>query len=608
MKNILITVTVIVVIALTAYSASMVNSQPAPHIITATSIGGTLNSQYYGELPALVNNTLIASLIKLSANSELGFIVMSALGGEFTKIAAAALTLNQYNESMINAFINGNLTEARVVALEGISEVSSIYASVNSILRRLMSIIPPNYLQYARAYNETVMNYLLKYNESFLRVLTTNYTATSMVIYTNASRITAGNSLKVTGRLLSSSGEPVVNATITILLNGNGIAVVKTNDSGWFNLTISSIRIYTHSINLTAIFNPSIYSTYLPTRESIAITVVYYNSIIIANATSPLWGEPMVIRGFVNGSGRLLVIRIGSMAVNTTTNELGLFNASIPTYLLKPGVYALSIYAEPYGPYAPVSLSMNVTVNGLKPQVVVQVPPIIFTSIPINVVLMLKPINISGINVTLMIPGGISETVSVSSDSLKVPVKIPLTVGSGIYELGIVTSAKPPYSQAIIYVKVTVINVLQLAAPPLIILLIIIALQRVKAPGTVNEQLNELKAPTITIKPLIDEVKEFLLIPYNSERLNDENVKAIITYVSQALTYVIQRTGIKPSRSETLREYLGRIKGKLNYMEYSIIGTLVNIYEVSLYSYKIPGIDMVKYAESLLRWLMSYEG
>lgn len=607
MKNILITITVVAIIALTAYSASMVNPQPAPHVATVTSIGPALNSQYYGELPILANNTLIAGLIKLSANSELGVIVMSAFGNEFIKIAAAALTLNQYNESMIKAFINGNLTEVRVIALEGINETSSIYASVNSILRQVMNILPPKYLQYIMAYNETIMNYLLKYNESFLRVLVNNYTATRIVIYTNASRITAGSSLKVIGRLLSSSGEPVINATITLLLNGNSIAITKTSNGGWFNLTISSISVYRHLINLTALFNPSIYSTYLPTRGSVAVTVMFYNSTIIANATSPLWGEPVIIRGFTNGSGRLLIIKIDSMAINATTNGLGFFNASIPTYSLKPGVYTLSIYAEPYGPYAPASLNINIAVNGLKPQIAVQAPPIMFTGVPANVVLMLKPINASGINVTLMIPGGINETVSLFNDSLKVPVKIPLITGSGIYELGIVTSAKPPYSEAITYIKVAVINILQIIIPTLFALLIVVALQKVKAASTANESLkNELKTPTI--KPLIDEIKEFLLISYNSEKLNDENVKTIINYVSQALTYVIQRTSIKPNSSETLREYLSRVKDKLNYMEYSITEALVGIYEVSLYSYKIPGADIVKYAESLLRWLMSYEG
>ncbi|ABW02255.1 DUF4129 domain-containing protein [Caldivirga maquilingensis] len=599
-RSIAIALTMVAILLTSAYLTRLI-TQPSPHVYTVTSTTPAPLVQYYVNQPSLLNNTQLTSLIKAIAKTNLAPVIEGAITGEAGNTLLSLLELRQYNESMTKAFLNGNLTGARLIALNGVNEASSIYNSLIPLLAKLISILPPEYGQYIESYNKSLVDYLIRLNESFLRVLNTNYTGTRIIIHVNATNVVPGEGLVVTGRLINALGEPIVNASIAVMINDTLINVTKTSLGGWFNLTISSLRVYGHVVDLTAVFNSSIYSTYLPARGIVNITVNTLNSTIIAEAKPTLWGSPIIIMGFVNGSGRVVSIKAGSIRINTTTDELGFFNASIPTSPLRPGVVNITLYAEPKGPYAPVSLSINATIIALSPSVKVKAPTLV-TGMPTGIAVELTPLNATGVNVTLVTPSG-NESFILSRSHEVIPVKLPLTLGSGVYKFTIVAGGRPPYAQSILYFNALVINPIQLTAPLILALTILLMYNRRSISGPSEHGVNEVKVPVSGV-----EVKQLpLLIPYDSSRLNDPNVRIIVTQFSKALRHIINKTGNAPNPSETPREYLSRVRGLLSSGEYLTVSELLGIYEEAVYSSRVISQGVVKRVEELLRGLINHE-
>ncbi|WP_054843874.1 hypothetical protein [Vulcanisaeta souniana] len=123
-----------------------------------------------------------------------------------------------YNE-MVNSISLGNYTGARSLAIEGLLIDSEADNELNAILSMLNNIAPGSAGQVISA-AQSIRQYLIGLNETFINVLTSNYTRTELTVNATPSTVVVGSPVTVYGVLTTINGVPIPNATINIYVGG----------------------------------------------------------------------------------------------------------------------------------------------------------------------------------------------------------------------------------------------------------------------------------------------------------------------------------------------------------------------------------------------------
>ncbi len=518
-----------------------------------------------------------------------------------------------YNEAL-ELTSTGNYSGARYFALEGLILDSEANKELNQVLS-IITTVDPNETGQAMSMVEEVRARLISMNNTFLGILANNLIATNLTITVEPNETTVGGSAMVFGKLLTENGSAIPNATIMIYVDGELAGSAITNSMGYYETLITIPYIYTANTQVMAVYNPPSGSPYLPSRATANITLLFNETTLSINYTgSVLWGEPIIISGFVSGSpSREVLVSIGGVNESITTVN-NVFNVSISTRDLKPGNYTILVYVKPNGTYAPTSYSGIVSINALLATPSITYPGLVVAGLPVTISGSVSPL-VNNLTITVSLAGS-AITLNLTSPNFTVELPTSILLGMGRHSITIAIGPRPPIAPGYYYYSVFVINPLEIALPAVIILAPILMVRagvlRVRRSMGVGVGAQGLQVPPTSTavvigsgKPTtrVEEVERRIVSSAPTGKITIETVREIVRAMAQAISSVRNKTGVEFRATNTLREYLRTVGNKLSPEEYTALAELTRLTEYALYSPYVPTENDVARAWELARVL-----
>ncbi|MGC8542620.1 MAG: DUF4129 domain-containing protein [Vulcanisaeta sp.] len=518
-----------------------------------------------------------------------------------------------YNE-VLELASTGNYSGARYFALEGLILDSEANKELSQILS-IITTVAPNETGRVMSMSEGVRARLISMNNTFLGVLANNLIATNLTITVEPNETTVGGSAMVFGRLLAENGNAMPNATIVIYVDGELAGSAITNSMGYYETVITIPYIYTANTQVMAVYNPPPGSLYLPSRATANITLLFNETTLSINYTgSVLWGEPIIISGFVSGPpSREVLVSIGGINESITTVN-NVFNVSISTGGLMPGNYTVFVYVEPNGTYAPTSYGGTVSINALLASPSITHPGLVVAGFPVIVSGSVSPW-VSNLTITVSLAGS-AITLNLTSPNFTVEIPTSILLGMGRHSITIAIGPRPPIAPGHYYYSVFVINPLEIALPAVIILAPILMVRagilRVRRSMGVGVGAQDLQVPSTSTavvigggKPTarVEEVERRIVSSAPTGKISIGSVREIVRAMAQAISSVSRKTGVEFRATNTLREYLRSVSSKLSPEEYTAFAELTGLTEYALYSPYAPTENDVARAWELARVL-----
>jgi hypothetical protein len=518
-----------------------------------------------------------------------------------------------YNE-VLELVSMGNYSGARYFALEGLILDSEANKELNQILS-IITTVAPNETGRAMSMAEEVRARLISMNNTFLEILANNLIATNLTITVEPNETTVGGSAMVFGRLLAENGSAIPNGAIAIYVDGELAGSAITNSMGYYETAITIPYIYTANTQVMAVYNPPPGSRYLPSRATANITLLFNETALSINYTgSVLWGEPIIISGFVSGPpSREVLVSIGGINESITTVN-NVFNVSISTRDLKPGNYTVFVYVEPNGTYAPTSYGGTVSINALLASPSITYSGSVIAGFPVIVSGSVSPW-VSNLTITVSLAGS-AITLNLTSPNFTVEMPTSILLGMGRHSITIAISPRPPIAPGHYYYSVFVINPLEIALPAVIILAPILMVRagilRVRRSMGVGVGTQDLQVPSTSIavvigggKPTtrVEEVERRIVSSAPTGKISIGPVREIVRAMAQAISSVSRKTGVEFRVTNTRREYLRSVSSKLSPEEYTAFAELTGLTEYALYSPYVPTENDVARAWGLTRVL-----
>lgn len=391
-----------------------------------------------------------------------------------------------------------------------------------------------------RYLNETGMNITVR--------LPPRASPTEITIELNASEAVAGKAVAVKG-VLTSGGKPLSRQAVAIYLDNTLATAVLTDTKGEYKAVVRA-SIYKPNVVVKAVYIPPPGAPYKPSNASTTLHVLYNETRLYLKApTSVTWGEDIVVEVSQTPpvARRIVVALSNSTGVVYRTAANG-STAVIPTRGLAPGRYRLTASAPGAGPYAPAWASTEVTVEALKPEVVLKPPQLALAGAALDLQVETRP----DLKYQVYIGGELINGTT------------PLTVPTGYAKLVVKTTPSPPYAPAEATAQIFVVNPLQLAplaAAPLV--LVLARRPRRKAP------------------PVAEEIKATL--PKKVMSLVEEEAVAVLAAAFQKLG---DRSGVYYNRKMTFREYAKHVES--HSADPKCLWYIVGLAERALFSPYLP--------------------
>ena len=495
--------------------------------------------------------------------------------------------INIINEYVKNGYVSSSLIQSLfpsipLINASGLGSVASIVKSslkvnvtglVKSATAQYLSVVLGNS-------SNQLISTLAKYAGINITVLTINLNSSSALV---------GSGLLIYGKLTLSNGTGLPNEPILILIGGKPVSTTVTNVSGYYEVNITVPYIYSNETTVRSVFIP-LSSRLIGSTAEATLRLIHNETKVVIHVSNHTvtWGNPLVLWGNVNGpSGRLIIVKASNLLLNTTTGIGGFFNITIPTAPLKPGLSNITIIVKPYLSYGPVNYTISINVTGVKPMITVKFPTL-FPGSTNEATVTVKPW-IHPIPLSITSPNGlINESLIINEPTVKVPVKVPITQGSGLITLNVTIGPNPPVMESSIAVKVPVVNVLQLAVVALVTPITLLGVRVVRG----RRRVKAIGVGTRSGEALVKAIERAA----PSARLSNPNVKAIVGALAKAIDAVSSRTGVNYTGVETLREYLSKVTGVADEDTVKSLRGLVAIAEEALYSPKLPTSDDVERA------------
>jgi hypothetical protein len=438
------------------------------------------------------------------------------------------------------------LAFAAVLVLLALIEPTAPTLTTPVDLKALADIIKsdPALLAEAMAFlNKTRLNFTLPASPSVA--------PTEIAISTNTTVAWAGSHVAVSGRL-TSRGRPVAGALIAIYLQGRLAALTQTDAQGRFNASVY-ISAYVPRANITAIYASLPGSPYAPSSASIQLRVLFNATKLTLSAPATVqWGDPLrieirqsppverqVVVALSNGTSTVVL-----RAVVKATAVL-----EIPTAGLSPGNYTITATAQPKGPWAPASASVQVAVVAAKPQISLSVPPVLVAGAPAPLKVDAEP--------KLAVATFLGET--------PLGGYVPLEVPTGPAVVRAVAQATPPYTSAQVSAHVFVVNPVQVT---IVAFALFVAARRLRPRRRGLGEVRREVAETVGRRSLPEKAEAAL------------NLLAVVFHV------LGERAGIRYDKRMTYREYAARVESYAK--DKRCLKKIVELAERSVYSPHAP--------------------
>lgn len=374
---------------------------------------------------------------------------------------------------------------------------------------------------------------------------------TEITLSLNTTEAWAGDQVVATG-VLTTRGKPLPRQLVAIFVEGKLAAFTTTGTDGRYRAAIA-ISIYKPRINITALYLPLPGSTYMPSRASTWLTVLYNTTQITLTApTQVQWGKPLVVEITHNSSiQRRIYITLTNptQRVELTTSTRDTAVVEIPTTNLMPGLYTLTAYTPGEGRLGPASASLQINITAKMPKMTITSPEIGIAGSAISISVRVEP----PLNVTLYVGDRpFSGT-------------IPLEITTGFTYVRAVTTPTPPYASISATTKLFVINPLQIGALTLAAAstAVILKTQRRKVEAVVREVLKA--APS---------------------EVMDVATREVLSALAHAFYKLGERKGHHYSRKMTYREYASIVEPYAR--DAACLWRIVHLAEKAVYSPHTP--------------------
>ena len=508
-------------------------------------------------------------------------------------------------QEVLNSLLAGNYSGARSLAIEGLIVDGEANNELNAILNIASSIAPGGAGQVVGSY-QSIKQYLLSLNETFLSVLARNYTGTELTVLAMPNTVVVGSPITVYGMLTTVNGSPIPNATIGIYVGSTYVGGAVTNMYGEYSLNFTMPQVYVDRVNISAIYNPPPGSDYLPSKALTTVNVVFNVTLLTVNYTeSVLWGDAVNISGYVSGPPeRTVIISVGGLNVSITSinNE---FSASISTANMTPGNYSITVYAPPIGPYTPAYFSGAVSIDYVVENVTVSMGSIAIAGSPIIIRGFVSPW-ITNTSLSLSF-GGEVVNLNLTSPNFTVSIPTSILLGTGRHYVVLTINSNPPVMGITYAYGVFVINIIEVLVPVIIIAVVILMIKsgivRLPAPGVtvIGNARSWVNTVNLAVKrsPEVKALSEEIARSALRGKIEVGSVREVVKALASAIYAVEGRTGVKFRSTNTLREYLTAVRDKLDKDETAVLTELIMLAERALYSPYVPSDEDVRRAWQL---------
>ncbi|HEV2139149.1 MAG TPA: hypothetical protein VGR53_09935 [Nitrososphaerales archaeon] len=449
---------------------------------------------------------------------------------------------------------------------------------------RLASLtgIPPDLLvQKVHTIEDLYSKYI-----SQVRLLQSQITKETMLVQTSVtltvtpSSVETGSRVHASGTLTTSAGSPLVSRSVTIYLSGASLGNAVTDTSGHFNSSFPTPYVYQPTVSLFASYLPTgnDLELYAPSSSStIQLNISFESPVARVSIPSSVYaGMSISLNGTLTANSvplsgyEMTLVAFGIDLSSKSSNAGGFaFNATAPANL-NAGTYSLSLQTSGNGTVGPLSLSFPLKVIKLDPSVTMHVPVFVVAGFGATVSGAAEDngSELQGATVLNISPSPSINTSTSESGSFSFNVTPSLTSSNGALDYTIGVYPKESWiSPTRVNVSVFVINPLTLVLPALSAGLLVMVVRRRQGAK---------QAPTMAVKSW-EAYQPVIPVPAEARGLAK-------TYFA-ALELVEESTSVLPSPQQTLREYLGEVRGGLKGSDHFEYITLA--FETMLYG---PGV------------------
>ena len=425
---------------------------------------------------------------------------------------------------------------------------------------------------------------------------------TRLDIWLSRTEAWVGETVEVYGSL-TSGGLHLPDRLISITLGGSVVSTIYTNGSGAFTAKLEIPHIYVSSLTVKAVYRPQgeDVRVYRPCESrELTIKILFHRVELKVEHPSKVYpGRSFEVRGYAltetGGPVYGLTVKASLAGVydSTSTGSDGYFKLSIRADpRLHVGIYKLTVESNPMGIYAPGHYAGSLEVVKAKLKLTVSAPSIIV--IPANVQIEGEATSeleiVKGVTITAILADSLNAT-RLSDGSFNLSLNIPISpMLSGMYTLTVNAYPEDPWNQSATYTaSILIVNpvnaILALAAS------IPIAIMAFKSVKTRRRAVEAFKKPEV-----MPEAAPIIVKP--PQALEGDWAPVLECYL-KALDAISKAFKLSPEPSETLREFLNRIKPTLKGLTV-YFGELTSMVEFALYSPTKPSRGDFERAESLV--------
>ncbi|MEM0321835.1 MAG: DUF4129 domain-containing protein [Thermoprotei archaeon] len=400
-----------------------------------------------------------------------------------------------------------------------------------------------------------------------------------------------GGVFNVSGRLTTLGGQPIGGATINIIVGGEPPVRAVTDGGGGYSLSLRAPFVYKPNVSVLAVFAST--SKYFGSSARGALTLLYYKPSLDVVLTPPVsvpGGNVSlvgVVSGCVGGSklGVKSVVYSGVFDVVCGENFSVLLGVPADA---SAGFYALNVSVLPNGWVGPATSILNLTVHSLPLNVDVSAPLFVVAGFggDFRGVVGSGGVGLSGVNVTLS-GSGIGGLVGVTGGGgvFNIHYTPSLLTSSGRVSLTLGVEAGPKYASKPLSVVVYVLNPLDALIP---------AIGVYAAVDYFHSQRRRLgvgaSPPTGGAGPSVGGGVGGGAAPIGG-LVTRQGGSAIGRLYAEAAEVVGGLTGVRIAASDTVREYLGRVRPSLGGGVLDAFSALTLMVELELYAGVAADLD-----------------
>lgn len=428
---------------------------------------------------------------------------------------------------------------------------------------------------------------------------------TSLSLSLNQTEAWVGEVVEAYGNL-TSEGEPLPGRRIMVLLGNSVVSISKTDEMGVFRAAVRVPYVYTQRQEVKAVYMPEggDLGVYKPCESKPMILHVLFLRVRleVEHPVKAYPGTYIHVQGLAVADG-LPVERLrvkASLAGEETSSTTGLdgrFNLSLKIPAgLEAGVYRLTVESHPMGVYAPGRYVGAVKVAKARLSLTVKVPGFLMIpgTLPVSgrveseLRLEARPI------IYISLAGVVNRTETSRDGLFNCSLRIDsLSLISGFYQLTVRAEPRKPWNAGAIYkASILVLNpaniALALAALAFTATLALKSIRYLK--GRPIKPMSE--------KPVFEKPTLMETTPVAAAHVSEGGWASVLENYLACLNALAGSLGFKPEPSETLREFMLRVRPSLGGLS-KLFEELTLITETALYSAAKPTSEAICRAEWL---------